>query len=68
MNPSEVEKGLVDTFGSAEVKTFGEDNQLKITTKYKIEEEGSAIDQEIYNKLIHLCKAIYLMGTLSMHL
>ena len=51
MNPSEVEKGLVDTFGSAEVKTFGEDNQLKITTKYKIEEEGSAIDQEIYNKL-----------------
>ena len=51
MNPSKVEKGLVDTFGSAEVKTFGEDNQLKITTKYKIEEEGSAIDQEIYNKL-----------------
>ena len=51
MNPSEVEKGLVDAFGSAEVKTFGEDNQLKITTKYKIEEEGSAIDQEIYNKL-----------------
>ena len=37
MNPSEVEKGLVDAFGSAEVKTFGEDNQLKITTKYKIE-------------------------------
>ena len=51
MNPSEVEKGLVDAFGSAEVKTFGEDNQLKITTKYKIEEEGSEIDQEIYNKL-----------------
>ena len=51
MNPSEVEKGLVDAFGSAEVKTFGEDNQLKITTKYKIEEEESEIDQEIYNKL-----------------
>jgi len=51
MNPSEVETSLVETFGSAEVKTFGEDNQLKITTKYKIEEEGSDIDQEIYNKL-----------------
>ena len=51
MNPAEVEKGLVDAFGSAEVKTFGEDNQLKITTKYKIEEEGSAVDQEIYTKL-----------------
>ena len=32
MNPSEVESSLVETFGSAEVKTFGEDNQLKITT------------------------------------
>ena len=51
MNPSEVESNLVETFGSAEVKTFGEDNQLKITTKYKIDEEGSEIDQEIYNKL-----------------
>ncbi len=51
MSPTEVETALVETFGSAEVKTFGEDKQLKITTKYKIEEEGSAIDQEIYNKL-----------------
>lgn len=51
MNPTEVESGLIATFGSAEVKTFGEDNQLKITTKYKIEEEGSEIDQEIYSKL-----------------
>ena len=33
------------------MKTFGDDNQLKITTKYKIEEEGSAIDQELYTKL-----------------
>ena len=51
MNPSEVETSLVDVFGSAEVKTFGEDNQLKITTKYKIDEEGSEIDQELYSKL-----------------
>ena len=33
------------------MKTFGDDNQLKITTKYKIDEEGTDIDQEIYNKL-----------------
>ena len=51
MNPSEVETSLVESFGSAEVKTFGDDNQLKITTKYKIDEEGTDIDQEIYNKL-----------------
>ena len=51
MNPSEIEGSLVDAFGSAEVKTFGDDNQLKITTKYKIDQEGSEIDQEIYAKL-----------------
>ena len=51
MNPSEVEGSLVEAFGSAEAKTFGDDNQLKITTKFKINEEGSEIDQEIYSKL-----------------
>ena len=51
MNPTEVEAVLVDAFGSAEVKTFGEDNQLKITTKYKIDQEGTEIDEEIYEKL-----------------
>ena len=51
MNPTEVETNLIAAFGSAEVKTFGEENQLKITTKYRIDEEGTEIDQEIYNKL-----------------
>ena len=46
-----MEASLIETFGSAEAKTYGDDNQLKITTKYKIEEEGSSIDQEIYTKL-----------------
>ena len=50
-NPTEVETNLIAAFGSAEVKTFGEENQLKITTKYRIDEEGTEIDQEIYNKL-----------------
>ena len=51
MNPTEVEASLIETFGSAEVKTYGDDNQLKITTKYKIDQEESSIDQEIYTKL-----------------
>ena len=51
MNPTEVESNLIETFGSAEVKTFGDANQLKITTKYKIDEEGSAVDKELYTKL-----------------
>ncbi|MEC5166183.1 SecD/SecF fusion protein [Flavobacterium sp. PL11] len=37
--------------GSAEVKIFGNDNQLKITTKYKVEEAGSVADEEV-NKLL----------------
>ena len=37
--------------GSAEVKVIGNDNQLKITTKYKVEESGSKADEEV-NKLL----------------
>ncbi|TDD96180.1 protein translocase subunit SecDF [Flavobacterium cellulosilyticum] len=38
--------------GSAEVKIFGNDNQLKITTKYKVQEHGSEADEEV-NKLMY---------------
>ena len=51
VNPTEISSLLNDTFGSAEVKTFGEENQLKITTKYKVDVEGIAVDEEIQNKL-----------------
>jgi len=51
INPTEISSLLNDTFGSAEVKTFGEENQLKITTKYKVDVEGIAVDEEIQNKL-----------------
>lgn len=40
-----------DVFGSADAKTVGDDNNLKITTKYKINEVGKAVDQEIRKKL-----------------
>ncbi|MGB2502895.1 MAG: protein translocase subunit SecDF [Flavobacteriaceae bacterium] len=51
VNPTEIEGVLANAFGSVEAKTFGDDNQLKITTKYKVDEEGTAIDNEIYEKL-----------------
>ena len=51
VSPSEINALLNTTFGSAEVKTFGEENQLKITTKYKVDVEGIEVDQEIQNKL-----------------
>ena len=63
MNPSEVEAGLIDAFGSAEVKTFGADNQLKITTKYKVDEEGTAVDQEIQEKLFQGLQSYLPEGT-----
>ena len=51
VNPTEVQNDLVATFGSAEAKTFGPDNQLKITTKYKVDEEGAGVDEEIQRSL-----------------
>ncbi len=51
VNPTEIEDDLVAEFGSADAKTFGGDNQIKITTKYKVEEEGTEVDEEIVEKL-----------------
>ena len=54
VNPSEIASALNDetVFGSGtQVKTFGESNQIKITTPYKIDVEGIEVDDEIQNKL-----------------
>jgi len=58
VNPGEVAKALGEVFidekGNKvvpEVKTFGGDNQLKITTKYKIDAQGEGVDDEIQHKL-----------------
>ena len=52
MNATEVANTLKDAFGTApEVKTYGSDSQLKITTVYKIEEEGNEIDEEVQRAL-----------------
>ena len=48
-----VKEELVKVFeGSAEAKIFGTDNQLKITTKFKVEEAGSEADYAV-NKLLY---------------
>ncbi|MFT7442183.1 MAG: SecD/SecF fusion protein, partial [Maribacter sp.] len=52
MSATEVASTLKGAFGSApEVKTYGNDNQLKITTVYKIEEEGQEVDEQVQNAL-----------------
>ena len=57
---SDIETKLNNAFGSAEVKTFGASNQLKITTKYKVDEEGLEVDNEIRNILYENLNEIYL--------
>ncbi|WP_294143024.1 protein translocase subunit SecDF [uncultured Sanguibacteroides sp.] len=44
----DVASSLEKVYGSApEVKTFGTANQVKITTKYKIDENGAEVDAEV---------------------
>ena len=48
MNATEVAATLKDVFETApEVKTYGTDNQLKITTVYRIDETGQEVDEEV---------------------
>ena len=52
VNAVEVRSALADQFEDApEVKTYGPSNQLKVTTKYKIAEDGDAVKNEIVEKL-----------------
>ncbi|MCB9202753.1 MAG: protein translocase subunit SecD [Flavobacteriales bacterium] len=56
VNPTEVSNKLNPLFddgvnSKVDVKTFGDDNQIKITTKYKIDDDGAYVDSEIESKL-----------------
>ena len=51
VNPTEIANDLSSAFGTAEVKTYGDPNQVKITTKYKVEEDGAGVDEEIQNAM-----------------
>ena len=56
---TDIESTLNNAFGSAEVKTFGAANQLKITTKYKVDQEGLEVDNEIKNILFENLNSNY---------
>lgn len=56
VNAAEIQDALTETFGSAEAKTYGGDNQLKITTKYKVEETDTKVDDEIEHMLYETVK------------
>lgn len=48
---TEVAAALKESLGSVEVKTFGAANQVKLTTKYKVQEESTEVDNEIQHIL-----------------
>ncbi|OIQ28185.1 MAG: protein translocase subunit SecDF [Bacteroidetes bacterium MedPE-SWsnd-G2] len=56
VNPVDVKESLVATFESVEVKTIGNANQLKISTKYKVDENSAEVDEEVQTKLFESLK------------
>ncbi|SDE52601.1 SecD/SecF fusion protein [Pricia antarctica] len=64
VNPSEIASELNDVFGSGtNVKTFGDANQIKITTPYKVDVEGIEVDNEIQSKLFNALQKYLPDGT-----
>ena len=60
---TQVSKELSDAFGTTvEAKLFGDADQLKITTKYKIKEEGVDVDKEVNEKLFAALQKYYAPG------
>ena len=56
VDANEIEQDLIATFESAEAKTLGANNQLKITTKYKVEETSTEVDNQIQEMLYNSLK------------
>ncbi len=57
VNSEDVAKDLNAVFGSAEVKTIGAANQLKISTKYKVNENSAEADEDVQTKLFEGLKS-----------
>lgn len=57
-----IKEELTKVFGSVEAKVFGNDNQLRITTKYKVDENGVEVDQEVNKLLFDGLKSHYTEG------
>ncbi len=62
VSPDEVRDELIAVFGSAEVKKFGSDNQIKVVTKYGMEQTGNTLklDEKITHMLYDAVKKHFL--------
>jgi len=61
INTEDVRKALTTAFDkiAPEVKTFGPSSQIKITTKYLIDQDGSEVDSIIQSRLFSGLKSFY---------
>lgn len=60
VEPTIVAEELTKEFGTTvEAKVFGDEDQLKITTKYKIKEESTDTDKEVNEKLFKVLGKYY---------
>ena len=51
MNTEEVRQSTDRVFGSSEIKTIGSPNQLKISTKYRVDDNTAEADEDVQRKL-----------------
>lgn len=60
VDQTQIAENLTKEFGvNVEVKQFGSKEQMRIVTKYKIEDESSTVDQEVNKKLYEGLKTFY---------
>jgi SecD/SecF fusion protein len=63
---NEVRTAIINEFGgNPEVKTFGSNNQIRITTNYKIEKNDPKVDKEVTEKLYKALKPFYVKTDIS---
>jgi SecD/SecF fusion protein len=66
VNTLDVAKTLEGVYGEApEVKTFGEDNQVKVTTQYRVDEDAVEVDNDVETKLFDGLKPYFGLDNLS---
>ncbi len=59
---SEIQQDLVAVYGTAEAKTFGGNNQLKISTAYKVDDQTTEADNEVLELLFQALQPNFPQG------
>ncbi len=62
VNSVELESKVFEALGNAEVKTFGSSNQVRVTTNYKVDNEDTAVEDEIQEILYNAWKGMLPQG------